>query len=491
MDLHKRKGRSEINRFFPSALLCLLLLLALSGSACVIQPPGNSNSATLKISPPPSPSPSSPSPPAISITAASAVPVTLPILDAFFASDEAFAKELKTKLELTDQQIERLRSVAREETSKLRESDTGYPSGTTEAARELAAKRLEEIIGEEKAQQLAALVRDRWRGTESESANVTDAKTVPGSESLPSTPNSVPTDTRVVVNAPAYRMDVFENGRLIRSYKIGIGYPEFPLPTGLRKARAIIFNPTWKPPDESWVESPSSQVKVGEKVEAGSKLNPLGLLKIPIGSPSLIHGGKSPAKLGTFASHGCVGLTDALVQDFAKLLAHLAGAKLSDADIAGYRKNRTETKQVNLSQPVPVELRYETIVAEDGKLHIYRDVYDRNTNTDENLRAVLQANGVKFEDLTEEAQTQVRVALGEMSPAMRGKLDQTAAGIASTAASSSSSPQASPRAIAKGTGKVTRAFKGKKEIVIEIAALKGKGYPTMAVRDLGKGKAKT
>src|SRR5207244_10014627 len=126
-----------------------------------------------------------------------------------------------------------------------------------------------------------------------------------------------------------------------------------------------------------------------------------------------------------------------------------------------------------------------------GKLHIYRDVYDRNTNTDENLRAVLQANGVNFEDLTEEAQTQVRVALGEMSPAMRGKLDQTAAGIASTAASSSSSPQASPRAIAKGTGKVTRAFKGKKEIVIEIAALKGKGYPTMAVRDLSKGKAKT
>src|SRR5438128_1001141 len=204
MDLHKRKGRRKISGVFPSALLCLLLPLALSGSACVIQPPANSNSATVKISPLPTPSPSPPT----SITAASAVPVTLPILDAFFASDEAFAKELKTKLDLTDQQIERLRSVAREETSKLRERDSGYPSGTTEAARELAAKRLEEIIGEEKAQQLAALVRDRWRGTESESANVTDAKTVPGSESLPSTPNSVPTDTRVVVNAPAYRMDV-------------------------------------------------------------------------------------------------------------------------------------------------------------------------------------------------------------------------------------------------------------------------------------------
>ena len=286
-------------------------------------------------------------------------------------------------------------------------------------------------------------------------------------------------------------MDVFENGHLIKSYKVGIGYPEFPLPTGLRKARAIIFNPTWKPPDEPWVESSSSQVKVGEKVEAGSKLNPLGLLKIPIGSPSLIHGGKSPAKLGTFASHGCVGLTDALVQDFGKLLAHLAGAKLSDADIAAYKKNRTETRQVILSQPVPVELRYETIVAEDGKLHIYRDVYDRNTNTEENLRVVLEANGLGFEDLTEEEQTQVREALREMSRDSRGKLDQTAAGTVNTAASRSSYPQASPTAVAKQTGKVTPTFKGKKEIVIAIAALKGKGYPPMAVPDLGKGKAKT
>jgi hypothetical protein len=39
-------------------------------------------------------------------------------------------------------------------------------------------------------------------------------------------------------------MDVFKEGKLIKSYKIGIGYPEFPLPSGLRKASTIIFNPT-------------------------------------------------------------------------------------------------------------------------------------------------------------------------------------------------------------------------------------------------------
>ena len=463
--------------------LALGMALAIFGAACVTQPTGNSNSETGRTTPSPSSSPT-----VAVATDASAVPVTLPVLDAFFASDQTFTTELKTKLSLTDDQIAQLRAVAREETGKLRETETGDHSGTTAAARELAADRVKEIVGADKGTQLAAFVGERWRAG-GDDLDTKDVKTA--TESVPSTPNAVPTDTRVVVNAPAYRMDVFEGGRLVKSYKVGIGYPEFPLPIGLRKARAIIFNPTWTPPDEPWVESPSSKIKVGEKVEAGSKLNPLGLLKIPIGSPSLIHGGKSPAKLGTFASHGCVGLTDALAQDFAKVLAQLAGKKLSDADIASYKKNRSETKQVTLSDPVPVELRYETIVAEDGKLHIYRDVYDRNTNTEENLRAVLEANGVKLEDLTDAERSQVLEALEEMSRDAKGRLDQVAVAPAKTTASPGASPVSSPKAVAQKSRRVTRNFKGKKEIVIEIAALKGKGYPAMAVAGTGTQKAKT
>src|SRR5919205_169263 len=203
-------------------------------------------------------------------------------------------------------------------------------------------------------------------------------------------PNSVPSDTRIVVNAPAYRMDVFQNGKLLKTYEVGIGYPEFPLPQGLRKADTIIFNPVWTPPDEPWVKG---KFAPGKKVEAGSKDNPLGPVKIPIGLPSLIHGGKAPAKLGGFASHGCVGLTNQQVQDFSVVLASLGNAQLTPEDVADYAKNREETKQVKLSTPVPVELRYETIVVEDGRLHIYRDVYDKGTNTEENLRRVPDAEG--------------------------------------------------------------------------------------------------
>lgn len=470
-----------MNRKRKLTAIAICFALALFVTACVTEPTGNSNSETRLATPTPSSSPAS-----TPATQVAAVPITLPVLDAFFSSDEKFPDELKTKLSLTDEQIAQLQAVARQETGKLRETETGDHSGTTAEARELAANRVKEIIGAEKGSQLAALVSERWRAGDEPDATSTSSN----KESTPSAPNAVPTDSRIVVNTPAYRMDVFEGGRLVKSYKVGIGYPEFPLPTGLRKAKAIIFNPTWTPPDEPWVESPSSKVKVGQKVEAGSRLNPLGLLKIPIGSPSLIHGGKSPAKLGTFASHGCVGLTDALAQDFAKVLAQLGGKPLSDSDIAGYKKNRSETKQVSLTNPVPVELRYETIVAEDGKLHIYRDVYDRDTNTEENLRAVLEANGVKLEDLTEAERAEVLEALSEMSRDAKGKLDQQPATSAKTTGSPTASPVASPKPSPK-SGRVTRSVKGKKEIVIEIAALKGKGYPAMAVGGSQNPKAKS
>jgi hypothetical protein len=227
-------------------------------------------------------------------------------------------------------------------------------------------------------------------------------------------PNAVPTDTRVVVNIPAYRMDIFHDGSLIKSYKVGIGTPEFPLPTGLRKAESVIFNPTWTVPDEAWAEE-MKNVKVGETVEAGDKNNPLGWIKIPIGLPNLIHGGKAPAKIGTFASHGCVGLTNAQVRDFAMRLAQAADTEINDEQASSYLKEKTETHEVKLEKTVPVELRYETIVIEDGKLHVYRDVYEQNTNTEENLRAVLAKHGLRFEDLPAAKQNELLNSLKSVS----------------------------------------------------------------------------
>lgn len=399
--------------------------------------------------------------------------LTLPVLDAFFAQ-ESFADELKAKLQLTDAQVNQLRAIARQETSRLREStnDDQY-TGSAAAARQQALQQIKAAIGAQKSDELLAFVSERWNGG-------TTAATTPGAKSSAGS-TTIPQDTRIVVNAPAFRMDVFEDGRLSKSYKIGIGYPEFPLPTGLRKAETIIFNPSWTPPDEPWVESANSKVKVGEKVAAGDKLNPLGPIKIPIGLPSLIHGGKAPAKLGGFASHGCVGLTTPQVQDFAARLAQLSGTQLTQAQIAEYLKHKTDTKPVKLARPVTVELRYETITVEDGKLHIYRDVYERGTNTEENLRAVLQSCGMSFDELSDGARTDAMRALNAMSRNAGGKP------VTETDSKSARSKSARNKSAENknSSGKVTRIIKGAKEAVIDIPELAGKGYPAAVDLDTG------
>ncbi|MBC7797109.1 MAG: L,D-transpeptidase family protein [Pyrinomonadaceae bacterium] len=387
------------------------------------------------------------------------MPVTLPVLDAMF-TDDAFAKELKSKLGLTDEQIQKLRDVSRETTTNLDESKSDASSTTDAATR--ANEQIQAILGADKTNQLAELVRERWEKGTDEAGNTTTTQTATASTQ---NPNGIPTDTRIVVNAPAYRMDVFKDGTLVRSYKIGIGYPEFPLPTGMRDAKTIIFNPTWTPPDEPWVRG---KIKAGQKVEAGSALNPLGPIKIPIGLPSLIHGGKSPVRLGGFASHGCVGLTNPEVQDFAFTLASVTETNLSDSDISEYEKNKTVTKNVKLGKTVPVELRYDTITVENGNLYIYRDVYERGTNTEDSLRKVLDGYGVSFDSLTETEKTKILAGLKQMALDPSGK---TADG----------NPKAKTNA-KKGDEKekaptVTRNISGKKLFVIELAALKGKGYP--------------
>jgi hypothetical protein len=213
-------------------------------------------------------------------------------------------------------------------------------------------------------------------------------------------------------------------------------------------------------------------VTAGETVKGGDKDNPLGPIKIPIGLPSLIHGGKSPAKIGKFASHGCVGLTNAQVKDFAAQLAKASNtSEVSESAITSYLEDKEKTKTVKLNQTIPVELRYETIVLEDGKLHIYKDVYAQDTNTEENLRAVLEANGVKLEDLSEQQRTEILSALNAMS------INPTAA--------PSPSPEASPQ---KKTAKTKKPAKPQNEIVIDLGSVAQKGYPAPVALDTGSGK---
>ena len=392
--------------------------------------PANTNTTITSASPSPTASASPAS------TSTASAEITLPLLDALL-TDEKFVARAKQNLKLSDEQIESLKRVSSEQVARLREANAEDLDDTDGNPRKRAEQELGKILGEQKARDLATFANEYWTKGDPTEASDDKAQMLPG-------PNAVPTDTRVVVNIPAFRMDLFHDGSLMKTYKVGIGYPEFPLPQGLRKAQTIIFNPTWTPPDSPWVAKMKNATP-GETIAAGDKDNPLGPIKIPIGLPSLIHGGKSPAKIGKFASHGCVGLTTPQIKDFAAMLAKASNTtEVSDKSVATYLEDKERTQTVKLNQTVPVELRYETIVLEDdGKLHIYKDVYAQDTNTEENLRRVLEANGMKLEDLSEQQRQQ---ALDALKPDL------------------------------------------KKEVVIDLGSVAQKGYPVSVNLDTGTGK---
>ena len=416
-------------------LLLFSLLIALFAIGCTVQP-GNSNAPVTTASPTASPTASA-TPSSSPAATEGSMQITLPLLNALLA-DEAFVREAKSKVKLSDEQIDSLKQASQTAIDRLRAANAEDTDTDATDAPERDAEQLRSLIGQDKATQLTAVANDYWtNGAPGEGgSNTGELKMLPG-------PNAVPTDTRVVVNIPAFRMDLFKDGSLVKTYKIGIGYPEFPLPLGLRKAQTVIFNPPWTPPDSPWVAKMKNATP-GETIEPGSKDNPLGPIKIPIGLPSLIHGGKSPAKIGHFASHGCVGLTTAQIKDFAALLMDASGNQVSPDQIAQYLEDKTKTKSVKLDKVIPVELRYETIVLEDGKLHIYKDVYAQHTNTEENLRRVLEAQGVRLEDLPEQQRQQALAALKTPPP--------------------------------------------KGEVVIDVPQLAQKGYPVAVNLDDGKGK---
>jgi len=96
---------------------------------------------------------------------ASRMPVTLPVLDAMFG-DESFAGELKTKVQLTDEQLQNLKKLSRESVAELNEDEADENPRSTRAATERAGQKIREMLGEQKATQLFEFVRERWSSGE-------------------------------------------------------------------------------------------------------------------------------------------------------------------------------------------------------------------------------------------------------------------------------------------------------------------------------------
>jgi hypothetical protein len=206
-------------------------------------------------------------------------------------------------------------------------------------------------------------------------------------------------EVRLTLNVPSFRLTLWQNGKEVKSYYVGVGKKDHPIYIGDREATQIIWNPSWIPPSSDWVLEMKG-VAPGEIIKASDPRNPLGKMKIPLGDRYLIHQAAKMTDVGNLVSHGCVRMPLPDLYDLADKIIAARSAPVSPKRVAAAKRSK-RTLVVQLDDPVPVDINYDTLVVEGGVLHVYPDVYSRGTNLPRHLRAELESAGVDVSNLNE------------------------------------------------------------------------------------------
>ena len=171
---------------------------------------------------------------------------------------------------------------------------------------------------------------------------------------------------RIVINIPAFRLDVYSAGAIIRTMPVAVGMPRYKTPRGEFAITRVEWNPWWIPPDRGWAAK--------EHVTPPGPDNPMGRVKLYFRPLYFIHGTPAVTSLGRAASHGCVRMANADAVELARIVA-LAAASADDRNRLSTVVADTATRVMTLEPPVPTELRYDLAEVRRDSLFVYRDVY--------------------------------------------------------------------------------------------------------------------
>jgi murein L,D-transpeptidase YcbB/YkuD len=222
-------------------------------------------------------------------------------------------------------------------------------------------------------------------------------------------------DDFVVVNIAGFRAYLYRDRKPVWSTRVVVGKTYHKTPVFRSLMKYVVFNPTWTVPysiatkemlpaiqrDPNYLSARNFDVKDrnGEIVDPASVdwsqvtrrnfgytfvqrpgvSNALGEIKFIFPNQHSVYLHDTPSKSlfikaeRTF-SHGCIRVDRPF--DFAEVLLQQDGwnREMIDAEIAS-----RNTRSVFLSQPLPVLLLYWTAqIGEDGQIHFYNDVYERD-----------------------------------------------------------------------------------------------------------------
>jgi lipoprotein-anchoring transpeptidase ErfK/SrfK len=110
-----------------------------------------------------------------------------------------------------------------------------------------------------------------------------------------------PVERRIVISVLDRKLAVVENGSVVKVYPVAVGADVSPSPTGTFKVVTRVTNPTY--------------YHAGKVIPAG-KQNPLGSRWMGLDRKSYgIHGTNQPKSIGKAASHGCIRMAHADVEE--------------------------------------------------------------------------------------------------------------------------------------------------------------------------------
>jgi hypothetical protein len=107
--------------------------------------------------------------------------------------------------------------------------------------------------------------------------------------------------TVITVDKSHFRLRLFKHLRLAKSYRVAVGQPAYPTPSGFFHITNKAVNPTWTVPNSPWAGAMRN-----ERVPGGSSANPLKARWMGIVNGVGIHGTAQDWSIGSRASHGCI-----------------------------------------------------------------------------------------------------------------------------------------------------------------------------------------
>lgn len=117
----------------------------------------------------------------------------------------------------------------------------------------------------------------------------------------------------IVVSLSELELKLYEGLKVVKTYPVAGGLPEYPTPKGEWTLYGKNENPTWTNPDpDGWGAGMPARIGPGPG-------NPLGTHAMYLDAPGIrIHGTYDEGSIGSYASHGCVRMT---IEDSKELFA--------------------------------------------------------------------------------------------------------------------------------------------------------------------------